>query len=216
MSIPRTLARTVLPLVALALLVVACVMPSPGRAARHRWWSGLGPVLPHETFPGDCQLCHEGDRWHELKDTFEYDHEARTGVALEGAHAAARCLRCHNDRGPVAFFQAQGCSGCHEDVHRGALGPRCDDCHTQASWVPFGQMEKHRQTRFPLYGVHAVTSCRRCHPASEIGVFTPTDTECVTCHVDDLNRTTNHVGLGWVDRCDRCHMPTAWEQAEAD
>jgi len=26
--------------------------------------------------------------------------------------------------------------------------------------------------------------------------------------------TTNHVGLGWVDRCDRCHMPTFWQQAE--
>ena len=48
---------------------------------------------------------------------------------------------------------------------------------------------------------------------AEVGRFTPTSAECVTCHVDDLNRTTNHVGLGWVDRCDRCHIPTFWKQA---
>jgi hypothetical protein len=32
--------------------------------------------------------------------------------------------------------------------------------------------------------------------------------------VDDLNGTTNppHIALGWVDRCDRCHLPTRWSQ----
>ena len=49
-----------------------------------------------------------------------------------------------------------------------------------------------------------------------VGNFLPTDTECVTCHTGDLLRTTNHVGLGWVDRCDRCHLPTSWPQAEID
>ena len=197
-------------------LVAACVIQPPGAARQHRWWVGLGQVLPHDTFPGDCQLCHVGEEWRTLRDDFSFDHEARTGVALDGAHAEATCLLCHNDRGPVAVFAAQGCGGCHEDIHTGELGPNCAECHVETTWNPLDQIAHHNRSRFPLYGVHAGTSCRRCHPGADIGNFVPTDTECVTCHADDLARTTNHVGLGWVDNCDRCHMPTDWRQAEVN
>jgi hypothetical protein len=192
----------------------ACLTQDLGRGPQHGWWDGLGPVMPHDTFPADCQLCHEGQDWQSLRDDFSFDHYRETGVRLDGAHEEARCLRCHNDRGPVASFMAQGCAGCHEDVHFGKLGSRCSDCHDQNTWWAHGQVEKHNQTRFPLIGVHAVTSCRRCHFGAEVGNFLPTDTECLTCHGDDLARTTNHAGLGWVDRCDRCHIPTSWNQAE--
>jgi hypothetical protein len=39
---------------------------------------------------------------------------------------------------------------------------------------------------------------------------------CVTCHRADLLRANNppHVGLGFVDHCDRCHLPTNWHDAE--
>ena len=203
-------------LASVAFLVFACAMQGPATLSQHRWWRGLGPVLPHDTFPADCTVCHEGGDWSSLVDDFRFDHAAETGVALEGAHARAQCLRCHNDRGPVAAFAADGCIGCHADVHFGELDSRCVSCHTQDTWRPYGQVELHSRTRFPLVGVHAVTACRRCHVGAEVGNFVPTDTECVTCHASDLLRTTNHVGLGRVDRCDRCHMPTRWEQAEVD
>lgn len=206
-----------LPLIAaLGLLVAACVMQQPGVAMRHRWWSGLGPVLPHDSFPADCKLCHQGDGWNDLVEDFAFDHEGETGYALEGAHEAARCLRCHNDRGPVEVFAKQGCGGCHVDVHLGRLGGVCTQCHTQATWQPFGMVEMHRDTRFPLVGVHASTPCFRCHPGYESGLFVPADPNCITCHVSDLNQTTNHIGLGWVDNCQRCHQPTAWQNAEID
>jgi hypothetical protein len=64
--------------------------------------------------------------------------------------------------------------------------------------------------------VHAVVDCRQCHIGAELGVFRPTDTACATCHQADLARTTNHVGLGWVRDCHRCHIPTAWPQAEVN
>jgi len=197
---------------------VACVTQSPEDVRQHRWWSGLGPVLPHDSFPADCSLCHEGGNWADLREDFEFDHEAETGVALIGAHTQARCLRCHNDRGPVATFAARGCSGCHEDVHLGRLGKGCDECHQRQTWRPTGMFERHAQTRFPLVGAHAVTSCRRCHVGAEVGVFTPTDVECVTCHQADLARAQNpnHVAFGWTQDCDRCHMPTTWAQAEVN
>ena len=141
--------------------------------------------------------------------------EAETGVALHGAHAGASCLRCHNDRGPVTTFAARGCAGCHDDVHQGELGPDCSDCHTERTWQPVGQIERHARTRFPLVGAHAATACHRCHPGAWVGNFTPTDNECAPCHADDLARTTNppHIPLGWVDRCDRCPPQTRWQHA---
>ena len=197
-------------------LLVACVVRGPGGVAQHRWWSGLGPVLPHDSFPTDCNLCHVGGDWQTLREDFEFDHELETGVPLEGAHASATCLRCHNDRGPVETFVAQGCAGCHEDVHLGRLGSNCTDCHEERTWQPSGMLARHLHTRFPLSGAHAVTACHRCHPGAELGVFTPTDARCVTCHQTDLANALNpnHIGLGWVDDCHRCHLPLTWQQAE--
>jgi hypothetical protein len=200
-----------------AALVVACVVSDPKGGARHRWWAGLGPVLPHDTFPADCSLCHLGEGWNRIRDDFYFDHSLETGVPLNGAHARATCLRCHNDRGPVAQFMARGCGGCHDDVHLGDLGPDCAKCHVEHAWEPQGQISRHQLTRFPLTGAHLRVACHKCHPGSAIGNFVPTDTECVTCHRDDLVRAVNppHIALGFVDRCDRCHQSTDWHQAEA-
>ncbi len=201
---------------ALAAILVACVTPGQGTAELHRWWSGLGPVLPHDTFPADCNLCHLGSEWQELRASFAFDHAKETGVPLRGSHAQARCLRCHNDRGPVAVFEARGCAGCHDDVHFGKVGNDCAACHTEVSWRAVAQFERHQTTRFPLTGAHANTACHRCHVGALAGEFVPTDVACVSCHRDDVERTTNppHIPLGWVDHCDRCHQTLRWPSAQ--
>lgn len=200
----------------LALLIAACVAHNPESVQRHLWWSGVGPVLPHDTFPGDCTLCHVGSDWQTLTKDFQFDHAAETGYALTGAHARAICLGCHNDRGPVQTFALRGCVGCHQDVHYGQLGNDCSECHRDETWEAFGQIELHYNTRFPLVGAHLVTACWRCHPGAEVGKFLPTATECVVCHRTDLQNTANpdHIALGWVDRCNRCHLPLTWQEAE--
>ncbi|KAA3612856.1 MAG: hypothetical protein DWQ01_03910 [Planctomycetota bacterium] len=207
-SLPVLLAATLT-------LIVACVAGSPKDTPRHRWWAGFGPVIPHDNFPADCLLCHTGKDWNTLREDFEFDHEAETGVALVGAHQQAQCLRCHNDRGPTAQFAARGCAGCHEDIHQGLLGKECKQCHGEENWLPTGQIARHSKTRFPLVGVHAATPCFRCHPGSEVGIFTPTSVECESCHADDLQRANNpnHLQQGWVRDCDRCHIPTTWKGA---
>ncbi|MCC6673471.1 MAG: hypothetical protein IT458_20605 [Planctomycetes bacterium] len=198
-----------------AWLTLGCLSQGVGSGAVHRWWAGLGPVLPHDTFPADCKLCHVGPTWNVLVKDFRFDHERETGYRLEGAHDQAQCLRCHNDRGPVAMFAARGCAGCHEDVHLGELGQDCRVCHGQHTWSAEGQVEMHDKTRFPLTGAHLNVGCHRCHPGAFVGRFYQTDTQCVTCHYDDMLRTTNppHVGLGWTDNCDRCHVTTSWNHA---
>ena len=218
-SMTRTKRKALSILAALAgYVVVACAISRPGAGPQNGWWEGNGPVVPHDSFPADCSLCHEGRSWRELRADFTFDHEAETGVALTGSHLFAKCLRCHNDRGPVATFVAKGCAGCHEDVHVGQLGQQCLECHDEVSWVPHGAFELHFRTRFPLVGVHAVVPCWRCHVGAEVGRFVPTDPQCVTCHRDDLNaaKNPNHIALNWVDRCNRCHRPTDWSDAEFD
>ncbi len=176
------------------------------------WYAERGPVVPHDTFPADCTLCHKEGSWNQLREDFSFDHLAETGVALEGAHAQAECLRCHNDRGPVDLFAARGCAGCHEDVHLGQLGQNCTDCHGQDDWRPRGAIADHERTRFPLVGAHAAVPCWRCHEGAPVGRFTGLDPDCITCHSEDLARATepNHLAQGWTSNCDRCHISTTW------
>ena len=210
--------RTVFAALVVLWVAWACVANVSQRGRRHGWAARLGVVVPHDTFPADCQTCHVGGDWQTLDPDFTFDHEAETGVRLDGAHRDAQCLRCHNDRGPVAKFTARGCAGCHEDVHLAQLGDDCSRCHTEDNWFPVGQVALHDRTRFPLVGIHAAVSCRRCHIGAEVGKFVPVDTECVVCHRDDLAgaNNPNHLALGFVNQCDRCHQPTDWNQAELD
>jgi len=208
--------RSLLAGLLMAWLVVACTVNVQNRGDLHRWWAGFGLVVSHESFPGDCKTCHVGASWNQLVTDFVFDHGARTGVPLNGAHAEARCLRCHNDRGPVATFQAQGCAGCHADVHYGELGLDCARCHDEQFWKVPNARVNHLHGRLPLTGAHMQVACHRCHAGSMVTNFRPTDPDCVSCHYDEAARTTNppHIGLGWVDRCDRCHMPTSWRPAQ--
>ena len=197
---------------AAALLVLACVAQrSPESVPRHGWWTGDGIVVPHDSFPEDCSLCHLAEDWATLRPDFEFDHATETGVTLHGAHDEARCLRCHNDRGPVALFAQRGCAGCHEDVHRGTLGDTCDSCHGQQTWALRDEVAQHNRTRFPLVGAHAAAQCWTCHPGGEVGNWSRVDVDCSTCHRDEaLTASIDHLANGWLTGCDRCHIPTTW------
>lgn len=206
--------RRALICVTLLLGILACSMRR-GDVPIHGWWRARGPVVPHDSFPADCSLCHAEGDWKTLRADFTFDHAAQTGVALEGAHAKAECLRCHNDRGPVASFAARGCAGCHEDIHQGHAGSECSTCHTQGDWRPSPEIANHSRTRFPLIGAHAATACWRCHPGAQLGRFDHADPECLSCHASDLARAVapNHLAQGWTSGCDRCHIPTSWTGA---
>ncbi len=189
---------------------IACVFVGP-----QEWNQERGPVVPHDTFPGDCALCHVGNGWHKIKSDFSFDHGKETGVTLLGAHKKAECLLCHNDRGGLKASMQRGCQGCHADPHAAQLGQNCKSCHNEKSWVPRGQISKHARTRFPLAGVHASAACQRCHPGAHVGRFGGLDPSCEVCHTKELVRATNpdHQAQGWTDNCQRCHIPTAWADA---
>ncbi len=215
-----TRGRAALLALTLALGFLACALDRGTRAAWIRvapqqWQKERGPVVPHDSFPRDCSLCHTGSGWHEIRADFRFDHAAETGHPLSGAHEAAECLRCHNDRGPVEVFAQRGCMGCHVDPHGGKLGGTCASCHDETDWRPKEDVAMHARTRFPLVGAHAAAACWSCHPGAQVGNFDRTSTECIACHRDDLAQATSpdHVAQGWVDDCQRCHLPTSWSDA---
>jgi LSD1 subclass zinc finger protein len=203
-------------------LVISAAIPaqlSAARDTRDQWDKKWGPLVPHKTFPRKCDLCHIPERWDVLRPDFHFDHLKETGYPLEGAHATAACLRCHNDRGPVSAYVARGCSGCHVDPHRSALGLRCQKCHNEVSWtVMTTAVSQHAQTRFPLVGVHATVECQQCHPRSQAGDFTGAATDCYSCHRTDYLSTQNpnHTSLNFPTTCASCHNTTTWLNATFD
>ena len=204
--------------VVLAFVTMVFLVACAQFTQRKGWNKAYGPVVPHDTMPADCTLCHESGSWNKLKVNFSYDHEKETGIALRGAHNTTQCLLCHNDRGPVKQFADRGCRGCHEDVHRGKLGSQCSDCHNEDTWHPTSAIAKHNQTRFPLVGAHAAADCTRCHVGAAMGDFQLPSIACESCHAQDAASSTglDHLGQGLTDRCDRCHKPVAWKPAGFD
>lgn len=195
----------------IGIILVGCQLFVPQQDWNNKW----GPLVPHTNFPGDCSICHIPERWDKLRDDFHFNHEKETGHRLEGSHASATCLRCHNDRGPVQAYAARGCSGCHQDPHASTLGMDCERCHGQLTWEPTGLVGEHARTRFPLVGVHSIATCESCHEGAAAGQFMGAPTQCEICHQDDLAGTMdpNHLVNGWISDCQKCHQPSSWEGA---
>ncbi len=206
----RVLARAAAAAILLAwsVLVVDCSVIIP----REGWNEGWGPLVPHTKFPGNCGICHVPQGWDVLRENFSFDHEKETGTPLEGAHAHATCLRCHNDRGPVQAYVARGCGGCHVDPHKAELGLNCTRCHGQDAWRPIGLIAEHARTRFPLAGAHSIVACEACHEQAPVGDYRGAPTSCELCHEEALERAVSpdHSANGLVSGCASCHAPRRW------
>jgi hypothetical protein len=202
-------ARTI---VAAPLLFAVLVTCGTALKGKQHWSKKWGPLVPHKSFPADCELCHISKDWKTIRPDFKFDHKKETGHALNGAHNRAACLRCHNDFGPVSMYTARGCVGCHADVHRSTMGNDCLRCHTESSWRATGLVAEHARTRFPLVGRHVAAACVQCHPEAPTGTFRGAPIRCEQCHQNDLARATSidHQAQGWTNRCEQCHTPVAW------
>lgn len=168
-----------------------------------------GQFLESPFFASDCLGCHE--RTHFDPPAFDLDDHAKSAFAVDGAHAALDCERCHavphRDAPRVFRGTASRCEACHDDVHDGtfeasepALARRehgtCAECHTTSGFGAEAQaaFDHARWTRFDLEGAHLQAACEACHPRA---------------HRPDergrsFGRVESHFG-GPVDGCARCH-----------
>ncbi|MDJ0939369.1 MAG: cytochrome c3 family protein [Woeseiaceae bacterium] len=151
----------------------------------------------------DCASCHGTSDW----PTFEFDH-ATTGYRLTGAHATVVCADCH--RNNSYDNTPRSCGSCHDidDVHGGANGPACGDCHSTSTWRSIG-FDHAAETGFPLVEGHGGLACNDCHRRED---FTDDfSAGCIACHAPD----DFHQGRNGKD-CGSCHRPSEWRFADFD
>jgi hypothetical protein len=159
--------------------------------------------------PQACRSCHTEHKGRDAQiapfDRRQFDH-AQTDFALRAAHAKVDCAKCHE---PARKYReaASDCNGCHrkDDVHKGSLGAKCADCHTEANWRE--AKFDHETTRFPLAGKHVDAKCGDCHKDKS---FKDTPRQCVGCHRKDDDGAEGHKGL-YGEKCESCHNAKAWK-----
>ena len=159
--------------------------------------------------PQYCRSCHTDHKGREAKivefDPKQFDH-ALSDFALRGAHLKTECNKCHV-AGRKYREAAVDCLSCHrkEDVHKGSLGAKCADCHTEVNWKE--TKIDHDKTRFPLTGKHVDTKCADCHKNDR---YKETPRTCVACHRKDDDGKRGHKGQ-FGEKCESCHGTKAWK-----
>lgn len=214
----RRVARSAIALLALA-PVGAAAQESRGEAgALEPTASHLEPGATYESPHGplaadlDCSACHDASGWGVDAARIDFDH-SRSGFALAGGHAGARCAACHLDlRFDAPDIAEADCASCHSDVHRGVLGTDCVACHDTDSFTARMDPVLHARTSFPLTGSHLLVHCESCHVDDRRARFDALDTDCYSCHRPDYVASTavDHVGLGYSTACLECHNTVAW------
>ena len=194
----------------LALLAPGSSQAAPARTRHQSITQGM-----------DCNACHTTGGWktlHAARGSQAFDH-SRTGFPLTQRHTSVSCMSCHGGERAIT----RQCAGCHEDVHAGQLGPSCDGCHSAASWTQTDAFVRHRRTRLPLTGMHAVTECKDCHQRSGDRFASQIPADCYSCHAADYQRPDIHplhVGVPGDPQsppfprdCAQCHRASGWSPA---
>ncbi len=164
----------------------------------------LGQDAHAGRFGNDCATCHANTAWKPAL----FDHERDGHWPLAGRHAQVQCHACHT--GNIATQKLkQDCAGCHRgnDVHAGALGKDCAQCHSPAGWRTDVRFD-HDFTDFPLLGLHVTVPCEQCHVTR---TYKGEPHDCYACHA----AVDAHQGsLG--RECGQCHSTNGWNIWEFD
>lgn len=171
----------------------------------------------------DCNACHTEASWA----TFGtgagggFDH-SRTGFPLSGRHRQAGCADCHAAGTQIS----RTCASCHRDPHQRRLGEDCSECHSALSFQVGDALQKHRATRLPLTGMHALLDCTECHRRSTEPRFSSVPANCYACHAEEYRRSDIHplhTGVtgdpsqpAFPTDCAQCHRATGWSPAVVD
>ena len=156
-----------------------------------------------------CRSCHSEHRGRAAKlaplDTKTFDHKL-TDYLLVDKHQEVECNKCHQP-GKRWSEAAHDCNACHtkDDVHKGGLGRKCEDCHQPKGWKEV-DFDHGKKTRFTLLDKHAPAKCDACHAN---GRFKDTPRNCFGCHrKEDENK--GHKGQ-FGEKCETCHNAKDWK-----
>ncbi len=158
----------------------------------------------HAAQLGDnCGSCHTSLAWAGGK----YDHD-KPRFQLRGAHARIECNACH--LGGRYKGAPQRCAACHtpDDVHQGARGEKCAECHMTETWKS-ASFDHAKQTGFALQGRHSGLDCAACHKRADFK--DSLSRECAACH-----RPDDAHALRFGEDCRSCHGNDSWQPGEYD
>ena len=156
--------------------------------------------------PQPCRTCHTEHRGRDARiaefDQKTFDH-TQTDYPLLDAHRKVECAKCHVT-GKRWREAPLDCNACHskDDVHKGSLGTKCADCHTEKVWKEVAKFD-HNKTRFELTGKHIDTKCGDCHKDNR---YRETPRTCLGCHKAD----DKHKGQ-FGEKCESCHVTRDWK-----
>jgi hypothetical protein len=159
--------------------------------------------LHRATLGPECSRCHEPGRW----DAVRFDHTQDTKWPLQGKHAGLKqCDGCHPNQSYRDTPKTCGAASCHksDDVHGGALGTTCENCHREDAAITF---RHNRDAAFQIDGAHTGLLCASCHPSI---AFKPVRKDCNGCHAEPAV----HKGRYGVE-CERCHSTRTFEDVAA-
>ncbi|MBV8757645.1 MAG: hypothetical protein JO257_10230 [Deltaproteobacteria bacterium] len=150
-----------------------------------------------------CEGCHNVDGW--KPGIFEVADHAKTRFALDGAHRATPCAKCHPGPPKPPGFNVgnPACETCHADPHAGQFASKgtCASCHDTKAWSPSTfTKEAHAKAGLALTGKHDV-ACGRCHAKQFVGL----SSDCGSCHDD------RHAGQFAGRACNTCHAGAEWK-----
>ncbi len=82
-----------------------------------------------------CASCHNSASWQ----AWNFDHQKQTDYPLESAHSDLSCDLCHQTFLEKPLSPPTTCASCHQhdDVHQGAFGKNCRQCHNTESFYDF-------------------------------------------------------------------------------
>ena len=151
----------------------------------------------------DCAACHNTTSFAKT----DFDHN-KTHFPLKGAHFRTACADCHRD--PSFKHTPLECVACHarDDVHKGARGPKCGECHNAEKWKQ-SSFDHEKIGHFALNGAHAKITCEACHRSGDMKVKVPD--KCAGCHAAD-----DRHGGRFGDACGVCHNELKWKEARYD
>ncbi|MCB0284092.1 MAG: hypothetical protein KDF60_16010 [Calditrichaeota bacterium] len=166
-----------------------------------------------------CERCHNERFWNDIS-SFRSIHN-ETDFPLAGVHANVDCGACHFIDQKNQFTNLPvTCSGCHLADYMATTNPShresgydtdCQNCHQISGFDWKAQNFPHPST-FPLAGGHGNLQCTSCHLE---GRYTGLSTECLSCHAENYNLTSNpnHIEAQFPTTCEDCHTIKNWGSA---
>jgi len=181
----------------------------------HQVQFNTAPNHTTQSYPTDCELCHNSIAWNQTN----FDHQ-NTSFPLTGAHTTTTCQDCHS---AGYTGTSTDCVACHQTDYDQSTNPNhatltlstsCQSCHTtNVGWAP-ATFSIH-SNYFQLLGAHLqINNCADCHQ----GNYNNTPNTCLGCHTSEFNSTTDppHQILTFSENCLTCHTMNGWTPASFD